>query len=336
MLSKRFDYDNSPALALNGSQAAAKKEVEDKINAGLYKFEKKSCCICAGDNFEALSEKDRYGLHCYLMVCKTCGLIQQNPRMDSAGSFQFYQSEYTRLRFPNSLDADDYFNVMYKKASKVYDYIKSRIFLETMNLRVFEIGCAAGGILKYFRDQGNEVSGIDINANYVNFGREKYGLALKAESAQDFSLSFLPDLVICCNLLEHLNNPLEVMKRLWFLLPAGAYVYIRTPGLKVIEKRCGRDFLHHIQLAHFYEFTLKALRNLMRKSGFKFICGSEAEQIQAIFIRPADFSECNAYENAYCEEKLYLERLERSRFLPNMYKIRHYVKKCLVWPLRKR
>ena len=90
MLSKRFKYNGKPSISLNELQLRTKKQVERKIERGIYSFEEVPCCVCGGKNFELLSEKGRYGLYMPVVVCKDCGLIQTNPRMTQEAYNQFY------------------------------------------------------------------------------------------------------------------------------------------------------------------------------------------------------------------------------------------------------
>ena len=58
MLSKRFKYNGKSILKINELQLEMKKQIERKIDEGIYSFEEVLCCICGGNNFEFLSEKD--------------------------------------------------------------------------------------------------------------------------------------------------------------------------------------------------------------------------------------------------------------------------------------
>ena len=97
MLNKRYEFDGKPTLKLNKLQLKNKKLVEDKINSKEYTFEKVNCVICNGSDFELLAEKDRYGLYVPTVICKKCGLLQTNPRMNQESYNKFYDSNYRRL-----------------------------------------------------------------------------------------------------------------------------------------------------------------------------------------------------------------------------------------------
>lgn len=217
MLSKRFKNDHRAVLFLNKLQKAAKKQVEEKVQNKRYIFTQSPCCVCQNTLFELLSEKDGYGLYCPVVICKACGLIQQNPRMSQKSYDEFYDKEYRKLYSGEGGDRaiEQYFYYQWHiRGKKVYKYIEEKTKLHLQNKKVFEIGCSTGGILQYFQERGNKVFGIDLGQDYVAFGKEKYGLNLQVASLKDADISWKPDIVIYNNVIEHLLNPVEELRAL--------------------------------------------------------------------------------------------------------------------------
>ena len=89
MLSKRYEDDGRPTYTLNELQLVTKRQIGEKIKQGIYRFESVPCCICQRSDFELLSRKDRYGLYMPVVICRYCGLIQTNPRMNQDSYSQF-------------------------------------------------------------------------------------------------------------------------------------------------------------------------------------------------------------------------------------------------------
>jgi len=123
MLSKRFKYDGKPTISLNELQLRMKKQIERKVEAGIYSFEEVPCCVCDGKKFEILSEKDRYGLYVPVGICKDCGLIQTNPRMTQEAYKQFYELEYRKLYNGTETPTDDFFKSEYKHGGYLPVYV---------------------------------------------------------------------------------------------------------------------------------------------------------------------------------------------------------------------
>lgn len=47
MLSKCFEYDRIPIIGLNELQLRIKKQIEKKVEEGIYSFEAVPCCVCS-------------------------------------------------------------------------------------------------------------------------------------------------------------------------------------------------------------------------------------------------------------------------------------------------
>src|SRR6266851_3595035 len=114
MLSNRFKFSDEAILKLNPLQLSTRNKIIDKIKSEQYKFEAVPCLICGNKNeFEKLSEKDRYGLHNDVVVCKICGLVQTNPRFTQETYNQFYNNEYRSLYDGEEKATDVFFRQQY-------------------------------------------------------------------------------------------------------------------------------------------------------------------------------------------------------------------------------
>ena len=318
MLSKRFGNNGKTISHLNKLQEYTRNKIKDKIKKGIYSFENFSCCVCDNKNFEILSEKDRYGLFCPIVICRNCGLIQQNPRMIETDISRFYNIEYKKLYVGENTPSKIYFEHQYKRGEKIFNYIKKELGIGLINLKILEVGCGAGGILKYFEEKNNKVFGIDLESEYIKFGKEKYNLDLKAGSLNERIIPWQPDIVIYSHVIEHILNPVEELNKLRSLIDSSSYLYIEAPGVKSLEHSYGMDFLKSIQNAHIYYFTLKTLKNILQKTGYDFICGDET--IYSIF-KPS-LRTVKYFQNDYDEIISYLKRMEWYRFLPTLYHVK--------------
>lgn len=186
MLSRRLRNDGKATISLNQLQLKFIKQVEKKIKNKHYSFEKVNCVICDSDSFELISEKDKHGLLMYISVCKNCGLVQTNPRMTKLSYNEFYNNEYRPINTGKKKATEDFFNGQYKQGKIIFNFLKHVLKTEFSNKFVVEIGPGAGGILKFFKDKGNEVVGIDIGSEYVEFGKQK-GLDLKVGTVNELA-----------------------------------------------------------------------------------------------------------------------------------------------------
>jgi 2-polyprenyl-3-methyl-5-hydroxy-6-metoxy-1,4-benzoquinol methylase len=304
MLSLRFQNDGKSILSLNEIQIGIKKIIEKKIEAGKYFFKTIDCVVCNSKDFEILSEKDRYGLFMPVVICKCCGLVQTNPRMMESHYLEFYESEYRKL-YSSQTTLDSFFKNQYEQGKNIYNFIKETTKNDITGKFVLEIGTGSGGILKFFQEKGNTVLGFDLDEKFLDFGKIK-GVNLKKGTIENLSeISQQPDIVIYSHILEHLNNPIKELKTLRKFLNDTSILYIEVPGILNIHRTPYQDFLKYLQNVHLYHFCLNSLHNILKKSGFKLILGTEGCNTVSM---KADFS--NDFTNEHEKTLNYLLDLE--------------------------
>jgi len=331
MLAERHKNDGIPTLKLNQLQQATKLKVDEKVNAKQYNFERIPCLTCAGENFEKISEKDRYGLYYPVVICRDCGLVQTNPRMNQAAYNEFYNTEYRKLYVGTERPGSDFFKLQLEKGKLIFDFLQeNKAFTKPLEeMFVFEVGCGAGGILHYFREKGCEVKGIDLGEEYVEYGKNTHQLDLETGFLKDIQLTKKPDLVIYSHVVEHILEPDKEFIELKSKIKDNTIIYIEVPGIKHLYPNYKMNLLRYLQNAHTYHFSLRTLQNLMFKSGFELVKGTS--YIRSIFkINKQNTSV--RIENDYSEVMNYLKSMERKRkfytFTPTALK--QGVKKVVV------
>ncbi len=104
--------------------------------------------------------------------------------------------------------------------------------LSPAGLRVLDVGCGGGILSEEFARVGCQVSGVDQSAGSIAAARlhaQHAGLEIDYRGAHAESLSFDAasfDLVVCCDLLEHVSQPGQVVAEAGRMLkPGGLYLF---------------------------------------------------------------------------------------------------------------
>ncbi|MEO9873146.1 class I SAM-dependent methyltransferase [Ekhidna sp.] len=331
MLLPRLKFSSKPELSLNALQREAKKQIEEKLRQGVYTFESINCPICLRDDKELIGEKDRYGLSYITNICKSCGLVYTSPRMNEDSYSQFYDGEYRKLYVGTDKPTSIFFESQTRRGKKIHDFLLKEKCISTKKLSVLEVGCGAGGILEYFRSEGHDVMGIDLGAEYINYGKEKHDLTLHTGSLHNLDLSIKPDLVIYSHVLEHILDLNEELKLIKQISHQHTIIYIEVPGVKHIHKSYRSNILRYFQNAHTFHFSLESLGNIMKKNGFELISGNQT--IQSIFkVKEHSPQIINDYDKIknyiiYIEKKRKLYLLSPSGIKENLIRV-------ILWWLR--
>jgi SAM-dependent methyltransferase len=318
MLGRRYRFNRQPMMPMNDLQLAMKKQVEVKLKTGAYVFETIPCHVCGGDDFDQIAAKERHGLEMSTVVCKTCGLVQTNPRMNQESYNEFYNVEYRKLYRGDQAPNEEFYSEQYDHGKRIYEYLEGCDVLPVPaeGALVFEVGCGCGGILGYFQSCGYRVRGCDLDAGYGSFGKSAHNLDISIRVLEDIDIEEQADIVIYSHVLEHILDPrteLQLVKRL--LKPDGI-LYVGVPGLKdLMTGTYNMDLMQYLQNAHVYHFTLTTLVNTILPVGFELVHGDEV--VHSVF-RTTDSPKAEpTIENDYNQIMNYCRRTEwYRRWLP--------------------
>ena len=332
MLSKRFRNDQKPVEKLNPLQLQMKKEVEEKINSSEYLFENTACCVCRGSDFETLSEKDRYGFPLPVVICTQCGLIQIHPKLSQKSYNDFYHKIYRKLYLGEEVPGKKFFDSQKRTGDGIIEFLERQLDKKIEHRKILEIGAGAGGILYSFRERGNEVYGCDLDREYLEFGKNEYGINIEYGPVDALNADFRPDIIIYSHVLEHTLDPVAELKRLKSVCQDHTLVYIGVPGIRALQDNYDSDFLKYIHIAHVYHFTLATLTNVLNKAGFGLVYGNE--DINCI-CRPSDKDRDTPPVNDYENEIAFLKKMEYARYFPARSKFKTHIEPWIIITLKK-
>ncbi len=163
----------------------------------------------------------------------------------------------------------------------IEDYLSSKLIdfaIHNAGKKILDVGCANGDYIKILQDNGFNCTGIDINPEYIDKALEK---GLNAYVMRGDNLDFPDnsfDTILLFEVLEHVENPLEVLKELKRV--AKKNILITVPNCTHFSelKRYNLTYEHMLEKDHINFFTKKDLKDLLSKE-FKYFKVVEEEPI---------------------------------------------------------
>jgi 2-polyprenyl-3-methyl-5-hydroxy-6-metoxy-1,4-benzoquinol methylase len=173
----------------------------------------------------------------------------------------------------------------FTKKMQYYNHIRTELIemLTSVKGRFLEIGCGTGATLEYLKSKGaSYVVGIDVNKEAVDVASKRgldLVLSLNVEK-DDFPFSKKEfDCIILTDVLEHLYNPWETLKKITPYLKDDGYVLLSIPNIKnyqVLRRLVFYDEWSYgeegiLDNTHIRFFTLKEIKKLLDFAGLKIL-----------------------------------------------------------------
>ncbi len=168
------------------------------------------------------------------------------------------------------------------------DVLKKHLRVEDAN--VLDIGCGGGLFLSLLRQEGANVTGIELSDSRAHYAASKYNLAIhKRPIESDFwqkGYAAHFDAVTLWDVIEHVNYPLQTLQCAAAVLKPGGLLLIDTPSRDSFYHQVGEltyrlsggkfpTFLNAMYSAHLFGhkqiFSTSEMKELLEAVGLKVI-----------------------------------------------------------------
>ncbi|MEM9283093.1 MAG: class I SAM-dependent methyltransferase [Verrucomicrobiota bacterium] len=220
------------------------------------------CAISGSSEAVVVATKAREGHSLRNIISTHSGLVYVDP-LHIEDLAQYYREDY-RVSYKNAfVPKRKHIHRAGRVARNRLGHAKGKI---RKGLKCLDIGAGGGEWVYLMNKLGCEGHGIEPNQGYGSFAKDQYGVDVflgMYQEAQHERGSF--DLVTLFQVLEHLAEPVEDLRRMGeFLKPGGLFV-IEVPDILF----AGMQFDHKWHDGHLYGFDALTLEAVAAKAGLK-------------------------------------------------------------------
>lgn len=187
---------------------------------------------------------------------------------------------YSENKFFRALIRKDHF-----KYNIIRDYVSITTSLQFSKLKkVLDFGCGSGLAAIRFANNGFDVTACDIEGENLKFAKwwgKKRAPNLKIIDLKEFNWNQKFDCILCFDVLEHIINPLETVKKLSNMIDNGGILFITTEfSSQKVEKahineiECGTAILRFLRAEGFL-----TLESINMPNGQKYKLGNYPRQL---------------------------------------------------------
>jgi 2-polyprenyl-3-methyl-5-hydroxy-6-metoxy-1,4-benzoquinol methylase len=232
------------------------------------------CALCGADDGELEATGWDFEYHTVpdefrFLRCRRCGHRYLNPRPRGADLGLIYPSSYYAFHSGG--------NPLVAGLRRRWEGAKVGLYRRLVGegpRRILDVGCGDGRFLDLLREFGSpgwQLVGVDFDPAVVAQCRAR-GFEAHASRMEDFREgegSY--DAVVMLQLIEHVEDPVEICRRVFALLRPGGYFIVETPNIAGLDYRGfrGRWWGHYHFPRHWNLFTTESLHRMLEEQGFR-------------------------------------------------------------------
>lgn len=136
--------------------------------------------------------------------------------------------------------------------------------------KILDIGCFTGDFLQLLQKEGSNVYGLELQNDAVRIADKKLpGRILQADIMSYKFREEQYDIITLLGIVEHVIDPLSLLRKSFQLLKKGGIIMIQTPNSSsLLARLAGKYWPPYSPVEHIHIFSKKGLRQALETCGF--------------------------------------------------------------------
>ena len=253
-----------------------------------------------------LNKKNNYKI----IDCKICKFIHILPLPSEKKVTDLYKKKYyTKIKsqYIKMYEQEiDHWNLIFNEK---LDYLETKIKTKTKS--ILDVGSGSGFFLKRAKERGWIVNGVEPNKIAAKYS-EKMGVPVIPDFFHNINIKNREkyDAISLTQVLEHVNNPIEFLKKCHRLLKSGGIIVIEAPNdynplQKIVQKSLKKEeywltiltksrsrtdsFNQASKIDHVNYFNFLSLKKLLTKLRFKVVYQQSTFPLELFLLMGDDY-----------------------------------------------
>ena len=229
---------------------------------------KKKCILCKNEKFQLISKKTRDSKKHKIIRCLKCDHIQLFPVPTLNEDKKFYDENL------QSKNINDVGSIKRARRKMMPDNTRRAELVSkiiTKRSRILEIGSGHGFFLDIMKKNGYDITGFEISKEKRKYSKKVTKVPVLDININEKIPTVKPfDIVVLFHTLEHIIDPVILLKNIKKLLKPKGKVLVEVPNCDDFHLGLNKFYKEfYWERAHIHYFNSKSLKTVINLGGFK-------------------------------------------------------------------
>ena len=271
-----------------------------------------------------------------MINCKSCKFIHVHPIPSNEELYALYNNDYYQKTKPDYIQGNEkYIQYLNYTFDEKLDILEKHV--SSKSRKILDIGSGPGFFLRRARQRKWQVLGIEPSPIAYNHSK-KHNIPTIQKFFHQVNIKQIGkfDVIHIFDVLEHVNDPISMLKKSYSLLKRGGMIVVEVPNdfnplQKVVQKVLGKkeywitlssDSKNSGNLDHINYFDFSTISDVLTRTGFKIILKESTFPLELFLLMGHDY-----IKNPKIGKKKHLERIQFEKNFEN--RNAHKVKRTL-------
>jgi len=206
----------------------------------------------------------------FYYICTSCVLVSTYPLPTVKMIKEHYKEKFRQGNYQLLREYSDQYKKVYENFAAELERALIDKKINFGELKVLDIGCFTGEFLEILQRKGADVYGIELQKEAVEIANKKLGgRVYKADIMDNEFPNMNFDIISLLGLIEHVTDPIRLLKKCSDLLKKNGIIFIQTPNSGSLFARIMRKYWPpYTPIEHIHLFSRSSLESVLKKEQF--------------------------------------------------------------------
>lgn len=224
----------------------------------------KSCIVCGQKQHKLFS----YQSHDYFR-CVECGLVSTYPYPSESEILEHYTKGFNEGNYHRLRTWSAQYMQVYKEMAEFLRQNMAAAGCSLTGASILDIGCFTGDFIEVVDSEGADAYGIELQSRAVEIASQRFPGRIYQT---DVFNSTLPkdqfDVISMLGLIEHVTEPVNLLRRVVSILKPGGFLLIQTPNSgSMLASLLKQLWPPYAPIEHIHLFSRRSLETAFSQLG---------------------------------------------------------------------